>query len=154
MSDTAAKRQPRHTGIAESAAGRREPVSLARRIEVLPQRAAATGRGSRLGIHDNLTHQPKVDDEAPVTDAMSSDSVSATANCDGQIGPCCERDRCDDVVDVQRPRDERRPPIEHPVERRASGIECHPVVGADHRAAMPSAEIGERQLFDNGHAAS
>src|SRR6058998_1740607 len=71
VSDAASEREPRNAGITERAARCREPVPLARRIEVLPERAAAAGRRPALWIDGHPAHQPQVDDDAPVTDAVT-----------------------------------------------------------------------------------
>jgi len=152
--DAASEREPRDAGITERATGGREPEPLAGWIEVLPERAATAGRRPALRIDGHPAHQPQVDDDAPVTDAVTCYTVSAAADGDRQIGSGGEQDGGHNVVDVERPSDEGRPPIEHPVERRAGGIERHPVLGADDRAAMLPAKVRERQLFDNGHALS
>jgi hypothetical protein len=154
MSDASTKRQPGHPRVAERATRCCEAVPLARRVEVLPQRAASAVGGSSFRIHDDVAHQPQVDDKAPVTDAMAGDTVPATADGDRQIGRGSERDGRNHVVHVERARDQCGPSVEHPVERRAGGIERHPVIRADYLTTVLPAEIGERRPLDNCHAPS
>src|SRR6266536_4438216 len=98
MADAAAERQAGDARVAESPSGRREPVPLTGRIEILPERAAAAGCRARPGIDDDVAHETQVDGEAPVTDAMSRDAVAAAAYRNREALVAGERHRCDHVV--------------------------------------------------------
>ena len=140
VADAAAECQAADAGVAKGAARGREAVTQAGGIEVFPQRPAAAGRRPRLWIDRDAAHQPQVDDEPALADAVAGDAVAATANGDGQIPLAGERDRGDDVVDIERPDDQLRTPVDHPVEREARGVVAR-VLRVDHGAAMALPEI-------------
>ena len=85
MPETTAERQAGDARVAEGPAGRREPVNLARRIEVVPERTAAAGRRPPLRVDDDLAHEPQVDRDRSITDAVARDTVAAAADRHGQV---------------------------------------------------------------------
>ncbi len=153
MPDPPAERQPCHSGIAEGPTRRRKALALTRWVQVLPKGTAAAGRGSRLWIHDNLAHQAQVGDETPVADAMTGDAVAAPSDGDRKIYLGRERDRRDDIVHIQRPSHEGRPPVEHAVEGCARRL-VGGVLRCDERPSVLPTEVGEGQLLKNSHAPS
>ena len=143
MSYASAERQPGDPGVAERSAGGGKPVTLAGRVEVFPERAALAGRSSRLGIDTHLAHQPQVDHQAAVTDAVSGDSVSSAAHRDREARSDRIAHSRDDVLDVERPHDELRPSLDHAVERRPRGVET-PIRAGENRSAMALSQLCKR----------
>src|SRR5947209_11762827 len=92
-------------------------MALAGRIEILPERSAAARRDARLRIDDDLPHQPQVDDETPVADAVTRDAVAASAHGNRELRLAREPDSRSDVGDIEWPDDQLRPAGEHTVER-------------------------------------
>src|SRR5580765_4353149 len=85
MPETTAERQAGDACVAERPAGRREPVNLTRRIEVVPERTAAAGRRPLLRVDNDLAHEPQVDRDRSVADAVACDTVAAAADRHGQV---------------------------------------------------------------------
>ena len=142
MADAAAEGQTGDAGVAEGAARRGEPVAQARRIEILPERAAATGCRPLFRIDRDTAHQPQVDDERTVAHAVPGNAVAAAAYSDRQLVLDGVGDRGHDVVHVERPHDQLGPPVDHPVECDPRGFIAG-VVGSDHRPAVALPQIRE-----------
>src|SRR6185437_17153789 len=104
-----AERQAGNAGVAEGSAGRRETVNLTRRIEVVPERTAAAGRRPLLRVDDDLAHEPQVDRDRSVADAVARDTVAAAADRYGQLSFAGELDGRDDVRRIQRTNDHLGP---------------------------------------------
>src|SRR5437879_8634914 len=102
MSDASAERQPADAGDSEGSTWRGESMAQARGIEILPERAAPARRLLCIRVHDDAAHQPQVDDEAAVADAMPRDAVTAAADGDREIQLAGEPDGGDRVYDVER----------------------------------------------------
>ena len=76
---------------------------------------------------------------ALVADAMARHAVASATHGNWKLRLAGERDRCDDVVDVDRPDDHLRPPVEQAVERRSRGV-IAAVIQSDYRPAVDSPE--------------
>jgi hypothetical protein len=141
--DPAAERQSGYAGVAERPTRHCEPVPLAGRVDVFPQSASSARHRTLLRIDRDVPHQAEIHDKAVVAHAVPSDAVATAAHGNRQARLSRIADRRRDVLDVERPGDELRPPVEHPVE----GAPCRvvaAVVGRDHRAAVVRPQIGER----------
>jgi hypothetical protein len=141
--DAATQRQTSYAGVAERSARRRETVPLSGCVDILPQRPSATGRGPRLRIDDDLTHETQVDDETPVADAMTGDPMAPSPDGHRQIGVACESKRRHDVRDVERPHNQLGAPLDHPVEGAPRDLEAA-IVGSDDRPAMTLSQLSCR----------
>jgi hypothetical protein len=141
--DPTAEGEPGHARVAERPAGRREAVSLAGRVEVLPECAAAACRGARLRIDDDVAHQPQVDHHAALAHAVAGDAVATSADGDRKVALARVRQGGDDVFGVERAHDQRRSVLDHRVVRDARG-RVPVVLRRDHRTAMSPSELVDR----------
>jgi hypothetical protein len=96
--DPTAEGEPGHARVAERPAGRREAVSLAGRVEVLPECPATARRGARLRIDDDVAHQPQVDHHAALAHAVAGDAVATSADGDRKVALARVRQGGDDVL--------------------------------------------------------
>src|SRR6185295_17150871 len=117
MAETPAERQAGHAGVAEGPSRRRETVNLTRRIKVVPERTAAAGRRPLLRVDDDLAHEPQVDRDRSVADAVARDTVAPAADRHGQVSFAGEPHGRDDVRGIQRTNDHLEPAVYQPVER-------------------------------------
>src|SRR3954454_15641957 len=140
MPETAAERKAGDACVAEGPAGRCETVNLGRWIEVVPERTAAAGRRLLLGVDDDLAHEPQVDRERAVADAVACDAVAATADRHGQVSLAGELHSRDDIRGIQRANDHLGSAVDHPVERRARTVVAV-VARSDDRTAVPLSQL-------------
>ena len=140
MPETPAERQAGDARVAEGPAGRRETVNLTRRIEVVPERTAAAGRRPLLRVDDDLAHEPQVDRDRSIADAVARDTVAAAADRHGQVSFAGEPHGRDDVRGIQRTNDHLGSAVDHPVERRARTVVAV-VARSDDRTAVPLSEL-------------
>src|SRR5205807_8005981 len=112
--------------------------------------AAAARGGAGVGIDRDAAQEPQVDDQPALADAMAGNAVTAAPDRNRQIHLTGQRDRRDDVLDIEWADDQLGTPVDHPVERAARGIVTR-VARGDHRAPMPLSEIREDGC---GHGAS
>ena len=140
MPETPAERQAGDACVAEGPAGRRETVNLTRRIEVVPERTAAAGRRPLLRVDDDLAHEPQVDRDRSIADAVARDTVAAAADRHGQVSFAGEPHGRDDVRGIQRTNDHLGSAVDHPVERRARTVVAV-VARSDDRTAVPLSEL-------------
>src|SRR3989440_6065791 len=142
--DAAAQRQAGNARVTEGSARRCESMALTGRVEVLPERAAAAPRRPGLRIDDDLAHQTQVDDKTPVADAMTGDAVTAAAYGHRQTTFARELESRDDIIDIERPRDQLRVPFDHPVERGSCNLEVS-VSWSDDRSSMLLPQLSRRR---------
>jgi len=84
---------------------------------------------------------------------MTRDAVAASAHGDRELGLACKPDSRNNVGDIERPDDQLRPAVEHPVERRARKF-VTAVIPDDHRPAVLLAEVRDGPLQLNSHTTS
>jgi hypothetical protein len=140
MPEAPAEREAGDARVAEGPSGCRETVNLARRIEVVPERTAAADRRPLLRVDDDLAHEPQVDGNRSIADAVARDTVAAAADRHGQVSLAGESHGRDDVRGIQRTYDHLGPAVDHPVERRARAVVAV-VARSDHRTTVPLSEL-------------
>ena len=135
VADPAAQGQARHARRVVGAAGHRQPVCRAGRVDTAPRRSAAGADAPRVGIDLYPAQQPQIDHEAVVADRVTGHAVAAAADRRREALVLRPGDRRGDVVAAGAARDHRRVAIGHRIERRAGDVVGR-VVADQHRAAQ------------------
>jgi hypothetical protein len=115
-------------------------VNLTRRIEVVPERTAAAGRRPLLRVDDDLAHEPQVDRDRSIADAVARDTMAAAADRYGQVSFAGELHGRNDVRGIQRPNDHLRAAVNQAVERRARTVVAV-VARSDDRTTVPLSQF-------------
>ncbi len=113
--EPAAEREPRDAGRRDRAARRRESVHGRLAVELAPERTALRARRLAGRVDVDALHRREVDHQRIVGDGAPGDVVAAAANRDVEALRASEADRVGDVRGVPAARDQRRPPVDHPV---------------------------------------
>jgi len=79
---------------------------------------------------------------------MTGDAVPAAANSHRKIRLARKPHSCNNVGEIERPHDQLRVPLDHPVEGRARFVEAA-ILRGDDRPSMPLSQLTQRL-----HAAS
>ena len=140
----AAEREPRHPGVGDHAAGRRQPERLRGAVDHPPVRSRTDAGRPALRIDADPRQPRTIDDEAAGDDRRAGDAVAAAPDRHGEVVLPGERDRCDHVADVVTVRDRDRVLVHHPVPDPAC-LGVRVVSRSNNVASEPVGERGERE---------
>ena len=144
VADPSAQGQARDPGRVVGAAGHRQPVRGAGRVDTAPRRSAADPDVPRLGIDLYPAQQPQIDHQAVFAHRVTGHAVAAAADRRRETLVLRPGDRRGDVVAAGAARDHRRVAIGHRVECRAGDVVGR-VVGNQHRATQRTLQPRHRR---------
>jgi len=118
----AAERETRDASGRDLAAGRRQPEGLRLVVELAPRHAALRLHRASRPVHADTLHRRQVDHQAPVTDGVAGDVVTAAAHGDQQLVGPREIDGGEHVGRTGAPRDQGGLAVDRAVPDTARGV--------------------------------
>jgi hypothetical protein len=101
--------------VRDHPAGRPEPESLRRRIQIPDQGSTSDFGGARVRIHRHCPEEGQIDHDPSIAGGVARDAVATTSHGDLQAGPSCEPEGPRHVLSARTPRDHGRPLVHHRV---------------------------------------
>ena len=112
VADAATEGQAPDAGVADDAAGDREPECLALAVDMVVEATSLDADRPRERVDPRAGHEREVDHQAVIAEGVAGDGVPAAAHRGEQIVLARKPDGGSHVCDTPAPGDQRRPPVD------------------------------------------
>ncbi len=153
VADPAAERQPGDAGVADVAAGHRQPEGLALPVDVGVEGAALCRHRPGRRIDDGAPHAGEVEHDAVVHERVSGDAVAAAPHGHGQAAVTRPPQRRGDVAGPLAAGEDGRAAVDLPVPD-ASLVVVRRVVGRDDVSREVAGKCLGGGHVEHGHGSS